>query len=422
MKHLNKMKQEISAGIINIGDEILIGQIINTNSACIAKQLNAINIPVAKIVVVGDNQTDIIRAFEEMLSSVDIVFVTGGLGTTNDDITKECICNCFDKKRIPYDDVIASLKKRLQSRNTPLTQSILSQAMLPEGCEAIDNNCGLAPGIWIEQNEKILIAAPGVPLELESMMPAIIEKIESRYRTEQHIIHKHIQTSGIAEAALSDMLLDFEKQLPPHIQLAYLPKMGYTSLRLSGYGKVSTVLEKEMEHQLSMLSQVAKEYIFSCEDKTLPELIADKLNAAEKTLALAESCTGGYIAHLITSLAGSSSFFKGGAVAYSNEIKTKVLGVNPSTLDSQGAVSEETVKEMVVNLLNIFQADYGIAVSGIAGPTGGSEEKPTGTVWIAVAGRGEVIAQVFRFGTGRDRVIRQAAIRALLMLYKFIAD
>ena len=414
------MEQRISAGIINIGDEILMGQIINTNSAYIAKKLNAINIPTSTIMVVGDKQTDILQAFEEMLSNCDIVFVTGGLGTTNDDITKECICQYFERKLIENKDITNSLKERLQSRNLKFTPSIHSQAFLPQGCEVIENNYGLAPGMWIERNEKILISTPGVPQELESIMPEILKKIESRCHTNQHIMHKHIQTSGIGESMLSDMLSDFEKQLPSYIKLAYLPKMGYTSLRLTGYGNSLENLEKEMNCYVSTIETIAKDYIFSYEDKTLAELIADKLNAKYKTLALAESCTGGYISHLITSLAGSSSYFKGGIVAYSNEIKNRILHVNQATLDSQGAVSEETVKEMAENLLDVCNVDYGIAVSGIAGPSGGSEEKPVGTVWIAVANKNKTVTQCFSFGLGRDRVIRQAAIRALLMLYKFI--
>jgi nicotinamide-nucleotide amidase len=414
------MEQNILAGILNIGDEILIGQILNTNSAYIAKQLDVANIPTGRIMVVGDEKEAIIDAFEEMLSNYDIVFVTGGLGTTNDDITKECICQYFNKKLVENKEVLAYLTQRMQNRNLKLTQSILSQAMLPEDCEVIENNYGLAPGMWMEKDSKILISTPGVPQELEAMMPAILGKLQARYQKEQFVIHKHIQTSGIAEATLSDMLSDFEKQLPDYIKLAYLPKIGYTSLRLTGYSSSFQELEHEMKHYVSMISEIAKDYIFSYEDKLLPELIADKLNLQHKTLALAESCTGGYIAHLITSLPGSSSYFKGGIVAYSNEIKNRILQVNQSTLDFHGAVSEETVTEMVENLLDLYHVDYGIAVSGIAGPDGGSEEKPVGTVWIAVANKQEIITQCFSFGNGRDRVIRQAAIRALLILYKLI--
>ncbi len=414
------MKQNILAGILNIGDEILIGQIINTNSACIAKQLDLANIPTDRIIVVGDEKKAIIDAFEEMLSNYDIVFVTGGLGTTNDDITKACICQYFNKKLIENKDVVASLTQRMQNRNLELTPSILSQAMLPEDCQVIGNNYGLAPGMWMEKEGKVLISTPGVPQELESMMPAIVKKLQDHFQKEQFVIHKHIQTFGIAEATLSDMLTDFEKQLPQDIKLAYLPKMGYTSLRLTGYGSSFQELEREMEHYVSMLSAIAKDYIFSYEDKTLPELIADKFIEKHKTLALAESCTGGNIAHLITSLQGSSAYFKGGIVAYSNEIKNRILQVKQSTLDFHGAVSEETVKEMVENLLDIYKVDYGVAVSGIAGPGGGSEEKPVGTVWVAVSNKQQTITQCFSFGTGRERVIRQASVRALLMLYQLI--
>ena len=410
----------MKAGIINIGDEILIGQITNTNSSFIASQLNTINIPTERIIVVGDKKESILQAFEEMLSYYDIVFVTGGLGTTNDDITKDCICQYFNKKLTENKETLAYLRQWMQNRNMPLTESIRSQALLPETCEVIENNYGLAPGMWMEENGKILISTPGVPQELESMMPLILERLQMRYHQNQCIIHKHIQTYGIAEAMLSDKLIDYEKQLPQNIKLAYLPKIGYTSLRLTGYGSSVDLLEKEMQQQFSLLSNIIEDYIFNCEDKSLPQLIADKLNANNKTLATAESCTGGYIAHLITSLAGSSAYFNGGVVVYSNEMKNKLLHVQTQTLESYGAVSRETVEEMAKNTLSICQTDYSIAVSGIAGPSGGSQEKPVGTVWIAVANKNHVNSQCFSFGNGRERVIRQAAIRGLLMLYMFM--
>ena len=412
----------MKAGIINIGDEILIGQITNTNSSFIASQLNTINIPTERIIVVGDNKEKILQAFKEMLFSCDIVFVTGGLGTTNDDITKDCICHYFNKKMTENNQILAYLQQRMQNRNMPLTKSIRSQALLPENCEVIENHYGLVPGMWIEENRKILISTPGVPQELESMMPAILEKLQIRYHQNQYIIHKHIQTFGIAKAMLSDMLINYEKQLPQNIKLAYLPKIGYTSLRLTGYGISADLLGKEMEQQVSMLSGIIESYIFNCEDKSLSQLIADKLNANHKTLATAESCTGGYIAHLITSLPGSSTYFKGGVVAYSNEMKNKLLYVQLPTLESYGAVSKETAEEMAKNVLAVCHTDYSIAISGIAGPGGGSDEKPVGTVWISVADKNCITSQCFSFGSGRERVIRQAANRGLLMLYTFIND
>ena len=410
----------MKAGIINIGDEILIGQITNTNSSFIASRLNTINIATDRIMVVGDNRIDILQAFEEMLSRCDIVFVTGGLGTTNDDITKSCVCHYFNTKLVENKNVLDYLQQQLKSRNLPLTESIRTQALLPEDCEVIENHYGLAPGMWIEKNGKLLISTPGVPQELESMMPLILERLQNRYHQNQSIIHKHIQTCGIAEAMLSDMLIDYEKQLPEHIKLAYLPKMGYTSLRLSGFGTSSDLLEKEMQQQLILLEPIIKEYIFSTEDKSLIQLIADKLQVNHQTLATAESCTGGYIAHLITSLAGSSAYFKGSIVAYSNEIKQELLHVQTQTLENYGAVSQQVVEEMARNVLSVCQTDYSIAVSGIAGPDGATEQKPVGTVWIAVANKNKILSQCFSLGRGRERVIRQAATKGLLMLHGFI--
>jgi len=408
----------MQAGILNIGDEILIGQINNTNASFIAQNLNAIGVQVKKILVIGDEKKDIISAFDELLKICDIVIVTGGLGTTNDDITKNCICQYFNRKLVKNELVFNYLQEIIRFRYGKISDNVLEQAMLPENCEAIPNEIGTAPGIWIENNGKIVVSIPGVPQEMQAMLYIILEKLQTYSLGNQIIIHKHIQTIGISESLLSDKLIDFEKKLPSHIKLAYLPKIGYISLRLTGYATSTQTLETELQKQVLALSQLVTEYIFSYEDKTLPQLIAEKLTEKKQTLALAESCTGGYISHLITSLAGCSEYFKGGIVAYSNEIKNKVLQVENQLINQYGAVSEEVVKQMATNLLSIYNVDYGIAVSGIAGPSGGSIEKPVGTVWIAVADKNGVNAKCFSFGNGRERVIRQAAMTALCMLYR----
>lgn len=331
----------MQAGIINIGDEILIGQINNTNAGFIAQNLNAIGIQVGKILVVGDEKESIISAFENMLASYDVVIVTGGLGTTNDDITKECICQYFDRKLIEDKSVLSHLQHIIHSRGIKVPDSVLSQAMLPEGSEVIPNKVGVAPGIWINDNGKIFVSVPGVPQEMQAMLLIVLERLQLSFHHNQVIFHRHIQTFGISEALLSDTLSEFEEKLPSFIKLAYLPKIGYISLRLTGYGTNVQELEDELDKQVLYLTQLANEYIFSYEDKTLPELLADKLKERKQTLGLAESCTGGYIAHLITSLPGSSEYFKGGIVAYSNEVKINILQVGEPVVNKHGAVSEE---------------------------------------------------------------------------------
>jgi nicotinamide-nucleotide amidase len=410
----------IQAGIINIGDEILIGQIQNTNARFIAQELTTIGIYVKKIMIVGDEKECILSAFDEMMTSCNIVIVTGGLGTTNDDLTKDCICRYFHRDLIENKIVLNHLQSVIHSRKLKVPNNIFLQAMLPKGSEAIANEVGLAPGIWIEDKEKIFIATPGVPQEMQVMLEEVLKRIQIYYHVNQHIICKHIQTFGISEALLSEKLSAFEDKLPPYIKLAYLPKSGYVSLRLTGYSMSGNELENELEKQILHLSLYIDEYIFSYENKTLPELVADKLKKQNQLLAIAESCTGGYIAHLITSMPGSSNYFKGGIVAYSNEFKCNILQVEQQTINQQGAVSREVVMQMAKNVLQLYKTDCAIAVSGIAGPGGGSEEKPVGTVWIAVANKNNIDAKCFSFGNDRERTIRQSANTALYMLYKLL--
>jgi nicotinamide-nucleotide amidase len=417
---MNRLNRFEKAGIITVGDEILIGQITNTNAFFIASQLNTIGVGIDKITVVGDDTDAILNVFDDMLTHYNIVLVTGGLGTTKDDITKSCICRYFDRKLTENKSVSAHLEEMISSRNLKITDLVFQQALLPENSEAIPNSVGFAPGIWIEQDGKIFVSMPGVPREMQTMMTFVLEKLQQRLHSDQHILHRHIQTFGIPEASLSEKLSEFEENLPDHIKLAYLPKIGYTSLRLSAWGHSLPKLETEMEQHLQSLSEIAGKYIFSYENKTLPELITDKLRRQKQTLGLAESCTGGYIAHLITSIPGSSDCFKGGVVAYSNEIKRDILQVKQETLVRKGAVSEETVREMAENLLRLYHVDYAIAVSGIAGPSGGTPEKPVGTVWVAVAGVGETQTKCLSLGVGRERIIRQTAIVSLCMLYKLL--
>jgi nicotinamide-nucleotide amidase len=413
--------KNIHAEIISIGDELLVGQTCNTNAYYIAHQLNTINISVSRITTVGDDKEDILIAFDRALAENHIVLVTGGLGSTKDDITKKCVADYFHKELIPDEGTKQRIEQSFRMRGIAVPQSMHGQSLQPKGCEIIRNSAGIAPGIWVEEKTKVLVAMPGVPQEMQAIMDVVLPKLQKMF-TAQAIVHQHIQTCGIGESLLSETLSTVEDQLPPHIKLAYLPKCGYTSLRLSAYGNDMQMLRDEVDLYTRKIENAAKEYIVSLENKTLPEVVADELLRQKKTLAVAESCTGGYMAQQITAIAGCSAYFKGGVIAYSNEIKQRILQVQATTLENQGAVSEQTVVEMATNLLTLFDVDYAVAVSGIAGPGGGSAEKPVGMVWIAAASKGKgVKSACFTFGNdNRNLIIQRASAAAFNMLLKLM--
>lgn len=412
-------KKYIQAEIINIGDELLIGQIVNTNASMIASQLNTIGIMVECVTTIGDKKQDIESAFSKALNKYDIVFVTGGLGTTNDDITKECICNYFNTQLVENQQIKKHIADLCQERHYKVSETIYSQAFIPENCQPIDNKVGIAPGMWIETNGKVLISTPGVPAELEGMLVEICKKIQEKFIPSTKI-DKHFKLSGISETLLSDTLQDFENQLPDFIKLAYLPKMGTINLRLSGSHIDGNLLQQKMDFFVQQLTNLVQPYLICLEDKDLSVLIGELLHAKGQTIATAESCTGGFIAHKITSIAGSSSYFKGGVVSYDNSVKINILNVEKQRLAEDGAVSEYVAKTMANNVRKLLDVDYSVAVSGIAGPSGGTKEKPIGMVWIAVANNKKTIAQCFYFGSGRKRVIERTSEMALLMLYQLI--
>ncbi|MBO4580769.1 MAG: CinA family nicotinamide mononucleotide deamidase-related protein [Bacteroidales bacterium] len=414
-------QQNVKACIVNIGTELLIGQIVNTNANAIARMLNTLGIETTEIVVIADEQETILHTFEQQLSKNDIVFVTGGLGTTNDDITKKCICIHYNTRLIENAAVKKHIQHIRQSRGLHIPDSVLSQAMIPQICEVIDNPVGTAPGMWIYQNQKVLVSTPGVPGELTAMMDEIRIRLQQTFLP-WNKIDRHFKISNISESGLSDMLQDFERGLPEYISLAYLPKYGIINLRLSGRHADKQLLEKEMDRQCALLQDIAKEYIFCNQDIEMAQLVGQALKQKQKTMATAESCTGGLIAHEITRYAGSSAYFKGSVVAYSNEIKQNILHVPAEILHTQGAVSEDTVKHMARNLLSLYNVDYSIAVSGIAGPDGGTDLKPVGTVWIAVADKNKCITRLHHLGFGRQRVMDRTCQLALLMLYQLIQD
>lgn len=410
------------AEIIAIGDELLIGQVINTNAAWIASELSDIGIMTIRMTAVGDDLDEIEDSIKAATSRAGVILVTGGLGPTRDDITKTAFCRYFNVSLRFDESVYEQVSQQLRNRRIPALHSQRSQAMVPEGARPVPNTVGTAPGLWFEKNERIYIVMPGVPFEMKEMMQQhILPELKKRF-AEDVILHKTVLTTGAGESKISEMIEPWELALPPHIRLAYLPQPGLVRLRLSGKGTNAEELAHEIHDQIIRLSQLIPELIFGYDDDTLEGVIGKELSEKHQTLATAESCTGGYIAHLITSVPGSSRYYTGSVVAYANPIKEQELGVQSQSLLTFGAVSEQVVREMAEGIRNRFGTDYAVSTSGIAGPDGGTPEKPTGTVWIAVSSPGGTTARKFFFKDDRLRFIRRTAMAALDMLRKEIAN
>lgn len=410
----------INASIITIGDELLIGQVIDTNSAYIAQELNKAGIFVKRRVAVGDNENDIRIALDEESAHSEIILITGGLGPTADDITKPLLCKYFNGKLIVNDEALQNVKYLFEKVfKRPLTGVNLKQAEVPDVCTVIQNKRGTAPGMWFEKDEKIFVSMPGVPNEMQGMMKEVIEKVKSKFEL-PIIIHKTLLTAGIGESMLAEHIKDFESALPANIKLAYLPNYGMVRLRLTTSGDDKAETEKEITAQFESLKSLTKEFLVTDVDEPLDKYIGKLLLAKNKTVGTAESCTGGYISHLITSHPRSSKYFRGSVVCYDNEIKENLLHVSNQTLQTSGAVSEETVKEMLRGALVILQTDYAIAVSGIMGPDGGTDEKPVGTVWIAVGSKEKLATIKLNLRFDRMRNIQVTTMNALNLLRKFI--
>ncbi|HAG16894.1 MAG TPA: competence/damage-inducible protein A [Bacteroidales bacterium] len=408
----------MNAEIISIGDELLIGQVINTNASWIGELLNRNGIRVKQIKAIADDKTAIIQAIDAAFLSADIVLLTGGLGPTKDDITKHTLCEYFDTKLVFNEDAFLRIQALFRLRNYAVSPVHKAQADLPENCLALSNINGTASGMWFEKDGKVLVSMPGVPFEMKPMMEKeVIPRLLNKFDTSV-IIHKTIVTQGVGESFLAKKIEEWEDNLPTNIKLAYLPQPGIVRLRLSAFGDDKKKCEKAIADLVSKLADLIGEYIFAFEDILLEEAVGKSLKEKNKSISTAESCTGGYIAHLITSIAGSSAYYKGSAIVYSNEIKETILGISPETIQREGAVSEGVVKQMASAARKKFGTDFALATSGIAGPDGGTEEKPVGTTWIALADANGVYAQKFHFGENRERNIRRAALAALFMLKK----
>jgi len=413
------------AEIITIGDEILIGQIVDTNSAFIAQKLNAIGVRVKQISSVSDDRQHILNALAEAHQRADIILITGGLGPTKDDITKKTLAEYFGVGLIENKEAlqnVESIFRRLRGVSETLLDVNRQQALVPENCEVILNANGTAPGMWFNYQGKVYMSMPGVPHEMMYLMEEeVIPKLKANFNL-PFIIHKTILTAGEGESYLAEKIADIENDLPSYIKLAYLPKLGQVRLRLSGYGEDETLLKDEIKSFAKRLVECIGRSVVAQEDIAIEKAILNYMAENELTLSTAESCTGGYIAHLITQHAGSSKVFFGGAVSYSYELKESILGVKNETLWQYGAVSQETVTEMVQGALLNFKSDYAIAVTGIAGPDGGTPEKPVGTVWIGVANAQKTITKKFQFGNKRIQNIERTAIAALNMLHLLLEE
>ena len=410
--------------IITIGDEILIGQIVDTNSAFIGQLLNMNGMSVKQISSVSDEREHILKALAEAKSRASVILITGGLGPTKDDITKKTLAEYFNCKmrfdEEAYQDV-TNLFAQYGKEVTPINRL---QAEVPEICEVVRNYNGTAPGMWFDVDGTMYVSMPGVPYEMKAMMQnQIVPKIKERFKL-PFIFHKTVLTQGIGESALSELISEWEDSLAAvNIKLAYLPQPGMVRLRLSTKGESEQVLKKAVEQKIDSLKLIIAEYIFGYETfgeekETLEQIVGKLLKEQGKTISTAESCTGGYISHLITKVAGSSEYYMGSVISYSYDIKENELGVSKEVLEKQGAVSQEVVEQMAKAIRAKYKTDYSISASGIAGPGGGTEEKPVGTVWIAVATPEKVISEKFLFGNNRERNIHKTANAALNMLRK----
>ena len=410
----------MKAEIITIGDELLIGQTIDTNSAWIGSELSLAGFDVMKKTSIHDIRTDILNALAEAEGKSNVVIITGGLGPTSDDITKPALCDFFTTKLVVNMEVLAMITEMMQRRNFPMNLNNRKQAEVPESCRVLTNAAGTAPGMWFEKSGTIFVSLPGVPSEMKYLMSThVLPELKQRFRS-QAIIHRNLMIYGAPEALLAEKLEGFEAGLPAGIKLAYLPSSGVIKLRLTGTGRDSRTVAELVESQVRLLYSTIPDLIYGEEGETLEMAVGRLLRGRGKTLGTAESCTGGNIARLITSIPGSSDYFTGSVVSYANHVKTKLLGVDEKLIADHGAVSGPVVIAMAEGARRLLSADYSIATSGIAGPDGGTELKPVGTLWTAVSSASGTKAEMHTFGADRLTNINRFSNVALNMLRKQI--
>lgn len=412
--------QHVSAEVITIGDEILFGQITDTNTQWLGTELTAIGIRVVRKSSVGDSAPAILGVLAEAERRADVIILTGGLGPTKDDITKKTLCQFFGTtlQRVP--EAEAMVEAFFARRGRALTELNRQQADLPVGSTYLPNRHGTAPGMWFERNGRVFVSLPGVPHEMRGLMvEEVLPRLKQQFRTPV-LFHKNVLTIGIGESFLAEKIAAWEDALPPHIRLAYLPSLGTVRLRLTGTGTDEATVQREVNEQVERLLPQIPEFVFGFDGDDISAVVGGMLKQCGFTVAVAESCTGGYLAHQFTRVPGSSAYFQGGVVSYANEAKTAFLGVKPETLLAHGAVSEETIRQMAEGVRERFDTTFGLATSGIAGPDGGTPEKPVGTIWIAVATPETTHVQLLQLGGSREQNIHLTALNALNLLRKTV--
>jgi len=410
----------MKAEIITIGDEILIGQIVDTNSAWMGEQLNLHGIEVFQITSVHDQHEHIMEALANAEKHADLVLITGGLGPTKDDITKKVLCDYFDCELVLNEQVLANVTERLTKRKVSMNQLNKDQALVPSKCTVLNNSTGTAPGMWFEKNDTLFVSMPGVPFEMKSIMSEEVLPRLAKSGKAKSIYHQTVLVYGIPESMLAEKIEAWETALPDFIKLAYLPSQLMIRLRLSAYGEQMESLQEEVSRQIDQLKLLIPEHIFGYNGDSLAGVTGRLLAEAGATLGIAESCTGGMIAHMFTANPGSSVYLKGGVVAYSNEVKMAILGVKSETLEAHGAVSKEVALEMAQGVQQALHTDYAVATTGIAGPDGGTDEKPVGTVWIAVISKQNIKLERYTFAHNRERNIMRSSQATINLLRQLL--
>ena len=406
----------MKADIITIGDEILIGQIIDTNSAWIAARLGEIGVSIRRKYSIGDRREEIISAVEESLAKAEVTIITGGLGPTKDDITKRVLAEIFNSQLICDTETYERVERMMAARGIAFNDLNKGQAMVPECCTVLPNHKGTAPGMWFEHEGRVVVSLPGVPFEMEGlMMESVLPRIKEHFALAS-VVHRTAITYGLAESMMAELIAPWEEALPPHLHLAYLPSPSQLRLRLSAYDVEQAEAQREIEEQFAKLLPILGDYFVGWGDTTVQSAVAEMLVQRGETLASAESCTGGVIASKFTAMSGASEYFWGGVVSYDNSVKENVLGVSRHNLETYGAVSEQVARQMAEGVRRLCGTTYGVATTGIAGPTGGTPEKPVGTVWMAVATPTHTIAKCVQHGKVRAVNIERAASAAINML------
>lgn len=410
----------MTAHLLTIGDEILIGQITDTNSAWMAQQLNLIGIQVTKMISISDTDQAIREALDQSFQETDLVLMTGGLGPTKDDITKKSLADYFGHQMVFSQVIYDHIEALFAKWGRKPSQAHHAQSFMPDQAKILINQAGTAPGMWFEKDGKYAVSMPGVPYEMKYLMEHEVIPLIQKSFPGQPIVHRTILTIGEGESRLAHRIEDFENNLPLHIKLAYLPNLGQVRLRLSATGPDEDVLNKELEEKVAELHELIPQFIFGYEKETIAEVVGRMLVEEGKTIGFAESCTGGYLSHTITTTPGSSAYFQGSVITYANELKEKILGVSAETLAEHGAVSEQTVIEMVKGGLAILETDIVVSISGIAGPSGGTPEKPVGTIWVAVGDKNRVKTTKLQLGKTRLNNIKYTCTAALNMVRQFL--